>query len=348
MIDPIFNRSLAELDMLGEVGGKRRGVAQIKLKVPVPNYPGGAELGHRIRAAIKDLGVTIEVVPEPMNDQQRGELMSSLRDTAGPGVTETGSPTRVIAVGSGKGGVGKSSVTNNLAVALVNAGNRVGVMDADIWGFSIPKMLGIRHAPIVLEQSIIPPRGHGVQAISMDYFVGEDQAVIWRGPMLHKAVEQFLTDVFWDTPDFLLVDMPPGTGDISISLSQFLPRAQVLLVTTPQPTAQRVAQRAGAMAKKVEQEVIGVVENMSWFVGEEGTEYRLFGEGGGEELAESLSVPLLGKIPFQPEMRIGADEGYPVLVNAPECAAAQAFRDLAGSVITRRPRVRTHPDLVIK
>jgi ATP-binding protein involved in chromosome partitioning len=222
------------------------------------------------------------------------------------------------------------------------------VIDADIWGFSIPRMLGIDHPPVVIEQTIIPPVAHGVKAMSMDYFVGDDQAVIWRGPMLHKAIEQFLQDVFWDTPDFLLIDTPPGTGDVSISLQQLIPRAQVLLVTTPQPTAQRVARRAGLMAEKMNQEVIGVVENMAWFTGDDGKRYALFGEGGGQLLADEQEVPLMAQIPLLPAMRVGADEGIPVTLAAPGSEATEAFDTLAEAVVSRKPRVRTHPDLVIR
>jgi ATP-binding protein involved in chromosome partitioning len=274
--------------------------------------------------------------------------MTALRSAAGPGVGETGSRTRVVAVASGKGGVGKSSVTTNLAVAMTRRGLSVGVIDADIWGFSIPRMLGIEHPPVVIDESIIPPTAHGVKAMSMDYFVGDDQAVIWRGPMLHKAIEQFLKDVWWDEPDVLLVDMPPGTGDVSISLSQFLPRAQVLLVTTPQPTAQRVARRAALMAAKVNQEVMGVVENMAWFTGDDGRRYHLFGEGGGDLLAREVDVPLMARIPLLPEMRAGADEGVPVALAAPGSEVEAAFDQLAEAVVARKPRVRTHPELVIR
>jgi ATP-binding protein involved in chromosome partitioning len=196
-------------------------------------------------------------------------MMTKLKAAAGPGVGETGSRTRVIAVSSGQGRSRQVFGHHQPGGGARAAGKTVGVIDADIWGFSIPRMLGIDNPPVVIEQAIIPPIAHGVKAMSMDYFVADDQAVIWRGPMLHKAIEQFLKDVWWDEPDILLVDMPPGTGDVSISMAQFLPRAQVLLVTTPQPTAQRVARRASLMAEKVNQEVMGVVENMSWFTGDD-------------------------------------------------------------------------------
>jgi ATP-binding protein involved in chromosome partitioning len=273
--------------------------------------------------------------------------MAGLRKSAGPGLGEPGSSSRVLAVSSGKGGVGKSSVSANMAVSLRRAGHRVGIVDGDIWGFSIPRMLGVNDPPILIGEAIVPPTAHGVKVMSMDYFVGDDKAVIWRGPMLHKAIEQFLKDVFWDTLDFLIVDMPPGTGDIAISMSQFLPRAQVLLVTTPQPTAQRVARRAALMAAEVDQQVIGVIENMSWFTGDDGKRYELFGSGGGASLAEELGVELMGQIPLLPAMGRGADEGHPVSIAAPGSEAAEAFDQLAAAVVERRPRIRTNPALVI-
>jgi ATP-binding protein involved in chromosome partitioning len=224
----------------------------------------------------------------------------------------------VLLIASGKGGVGKSSVSTNLAVALAARGKSVALVDADVWGFSIPRMLGISHPPQVIDSMLVPPEAHGVRCISMGFFAGEDQAVIWRGPMLHKALEQFLTDVFWDEPDYLLVDLPPGTGDISISIAQFLPRAEVFVVTTPQPAAQRVAQRAAAMAEKVNLQVRGVIENMAWFTGDDGKRYEIFGAGGGQELADKLDVPLVGQVPLLADLREGSDNGRPVAAIDPE------------------------------
>ena len=241
----------------------------------------------------------------------------------------TDSATRVLAIASGKGGVGKSSVTTNLSIALAQRGHRVAALDADVWGFSMPRMLGIRNPPDLIDDVIVPPEAHGVRLISMGFFASEDQAVIWRGPMLHKALEQFLTDVHWADPDFLVVDMPPGTGDVSLSMAQFLPRAEVIVVTTPQPAAQRVAQRAAAMAEKVELEVIGVIENMAWFTGDDGTRYELFGSGGGAELADRLGVPLLGQVPLVPALREGGDAGAPIVVTHPDDEAAIAFCEIA-------------------
>jgi ATP-binding protein involved in chromosome partitioning len=252
----------------------------------------------------------------------------------------------VLLVASGKGGVGKSSVTTNLAIALANRGKSVAIIDADVWGFSIPRMLGIDRAPVVIDDMLIPPEVHGVRAISMGFFAREDQPVIWRGPMLHKALEQFLTDVYWDEPDFLLVDLPPGTGDISLSLAQFLPRAEVYVVTTPQPAAQRVAQRAAFMADTVKLEVKGVIENMSWFTGDDGKRYFLFGSGGGEELANRLEVPLLGKVPLVQALREGSDSGNPLVATDPDSEAGTVFAAIAETVdVELAPTRRYNPAL---
>ena len=250
-------------------------------------------------------------------------------------------------IASGKGGVGKSSVTTNLAVALAQRGRDVAVIDADVWGFSIPRMLGVEHPPAVIDSMLVPPTGAGgVRCISMGFFAKEDQPVIWRGPMLHKALEQFLTDVFWDEPDFLLVDLPPGTGDISLSLAQFLPHAEFYVVTTPQPAAQRVAQRAGFMAQKVNLGIKGVIENMSWFTGDDGKRYELFGAGGGDDLAERLEVPLLGQVPFVTALRAGGDSGHPIVLTEPDSEAAQAFARIAERVeVELAPTRRAHPEL---
>jgi ATP-binding protein involved in chromosome partitioning len=256
------------------------------------------------------------------------------------------STTRVLLVASGKGGVGKSSVTTNLAVALAARGKDVAVVDADVWGFSIPRMLGVEHPPTVIDSMLVPPEAHGVRCISMGFFAQEDQPVIWRGPMLHKALEQFLTDVFWDEPDFLVVDLPPGTGDISISMAQFLPRSEVYVVTTPQPAAQRVAQRAAFMAQKVNLEVKGVIENMSWFTGDDGKRYQIFGEGGGDELAQRLGVPLIGRVPLVPELREGGDTGRPIASTDPDGEAAQVFAQIAQTIdVEMAPKRIYHPEL---
>ncbi len=345
--DPLLHRTLGELGTVRSVrSGFRKGV-QVVLASPLPEHPSREVLAGRVTEALAGHASSVDVVFDLMTDEEREALMAPLvpeKQVIGQGATKT----RVIGVASGKGGVGKSSVSANLGIALAHLGHSVGIIDADVWGFSIPKMMGAGPAPAVIHESIIPPEAYGVKVMSMDWFVGDDRAVIWRGPMLHKAIEQFLSDVFWDDPDFLLIDMPPGTGDIAISLSQFLPRAQILLVTTPQPTAQRVAKRAALMAEQVNQEVVAVVENMSWFTGDDGTRYEIFGKGGGQALADELGVPLAAQIPLLPAMREGADEGLPVMVVAPDSEAAKAFAGLADRIIALRPRVRTHPELIIR
>ncbi len=350
--DPEIHRSIEELNMLRRLDVDDAGTVSVLVALTIPGCPLKDKLTADVTAAARSVpGVTsVSVEFTVMTDEERNALVADVRGTPAREITvgKPGSPTRVISVASGKGGVGKSSVTANLGVALARLGRTVGIIDADVWGFSIPKMLGIDRAPTVVEETLFPPEIHGVRVMSMDYFVRADQAVIWRGPMLHKAMEQFLADVHWADPDYLLIDMPPGTGDIAISMSQFLPRAQAMVVTTPQITAQRVAKRAGLMARKVNQEVMGVVENMSWFTGDDGKRYPIFGEGGGEKLATELEVPLLGKIPLVPALREGADRGLPVTIADPGGEAARAFEALATAVEARKPRVRTHPELIVR
>ena len=342
---PLFvGRTLGDLGLVKSVAKKLSGKAKVELVLPAPGIP---SLEGSLRSALSPHVAGADVDVEVMEEDRAERWMQELKAKAGPAIGEPGSSTRVVAVSSGKGGVGKSTVSGNLAVALARAGKKVGIVDGDIWGFSIPAMLGIVDPPLMVGGMIVPPVTHRVKVMSMDYFVPEDKAVIWRGPMLHKAVEQFLKDVFWDDLDFLIVDMPPGTGDIAISMSQFLPRAQVLLVTTPQPTAQRVARRAALMAAQVDQEVIGVVENMSWFTGDDGTRYELFGAGGGAGLAGELGVPLMAQVPLLPKVGRGADAGAPAAIAAPGSEVEEAFDALASAVIEKRPRVRTNPALVI-
>ncbi|MDQ1373214.1 MAG: ATP-binding protein involved in chromosome partitioning [Actinomycetota bacterium] len=248
------------------------------------------------------------------------------------------SKTRVLAISSGKGGVGKSSVTVNTAIALQRLGHQVAVLDADVYGFSVPRMLDIDQEPVVIDDMIVPPVAHDVSVISIGFFVGEDQPVIWRGPMLHKALEQFLADVYWGEPDFLLVDMPPGTGDVAISMANYLPRAETYVVTTPQPAAQRVAQRTALMAKKLNLPLFGVIENMSWFTGDDGQRYELFGSGGGQLLATELDVPLVGQIPLVPALREGGDIGTPITVSDPDHEASKAFDAIARHIVANGPK----------
>jgi len=363
--DPELHRSIVDLGMVRDVriDGAR---VRVEVALTVAGCPLKNEIQRRVGEAVHALGDVddVEVAFDVMTDEERArvrELMvgnpaSTAGSQAAHGHAEgraipfadPGSKTRVLLVASGKGGVGKSSVTTNLAVSLAKRGKKTAVVDADVWGFSIPRMLGIDRPPVVIDSMLIPPDAHGVACISMGFFAQEDQAVIWRGPMLHKALEQFLTDVFWDDPDFLVVDLPPGTGDISISLSQFLPRAEVYVVTTPQPAAQRVAQRAAFMAQKVHLEVKGVIENMSWFTGDDGARYEIFGAGGGEELAQRLDVPLLGRVPLVPALREGSDTGRPVVVTDPQSEAAQAFDEIARAVIEDlAPTKRYHRELKV-
>lgn len=329
--DPELHRSIVDLGMVKQVDVRGSEVA-VTVALTVPGCPLRNEIQSRVTSALEALdgvsSVTLDFTV--MSDEERGNVAQVMRGGA-PQRTNpfTDARTRVIAVASGKGGVGKSSVTTNLAIALAQRGRSVAAVDADVWGFSMPRMLGITHPPTVIDEIIVPPEANGVRLISMGFFAREDQPVVWRGPMLHKALEQFLTDVHWDDPDFLVVDMPPGTGDISLSMAQFLPRAEVLVVTTPQPAAQKVAQRAAYMARKVNLSVVGVIENMSWFTCAHGERYELFGAGGGAELAEQLEVPLLGQIPLVPELREGSDLGAPIVVTDPDNEASRSFAAIA-------------------
>jgi ATP-binding protein involved in chromosome partitioning len=245
----------------------------------------------------------------------------------------------VVCIGSGKGGVGKSTLTANIAAALTADGKKVGILDADVWGYSIPRMFGLggQRPPVSAERKILPLESHGVKVMSIGFFVQEDQAVVWRGPMLHKALTQFLEDVDWGELDYLLVDLPPGTGDVSMTLSQLLPQATFLIVTTPQPTAQRVARRAAEMASKVDLEICGIVENMAGFTTPDGQRFPIFGEGGGQELADELDVPLLGKVPLTMPLREQADAGVPLVVTDPDDPAAQAARSVARGLVALTP-----------
>jgi ATP-binding protein involved in chromosome partitioning len=348
VMEPDLRRTLGDLGLVRRLEQKG-GEVQVEVAVPGPEWPADA-LRKRLALAtsgIADLsGVNFSLVPLDAGEQEvlAAQLRAGLPERPGG----QGSRTRVIGIASGKGGVGKSSVAVNTAVALARAGHDVAILDADVWGYSIPRMLGVERPPSAVDGLLIPPAAHGVRVISMDFFVGPDQAVLWRGPMLHKALEQFLDEVFWDEPEFLLLDLPPGTGDVAISLSQFIPAAQTIIVTTPQSTAHRVARRAALMSGKVSQEVLGVVENMSWFTGDDGKRYEIFGAGGGRSLAEDLGVPLLGQVPLVPELRAGADRGEPAMVAVPESEAAAAFDAIASRLVESRPRVRRPRELVIE
>lgn len=348
--DPELHRSIVDLGMVRDVVVNTNGVVGLTVVLTIAGCPLRNEIQQRVNSALKSLdSVTdVELNFGVMSDQERAAVREMLHGN--PGATagsapahghaegrqipfaQPGSKTRPILIASGKGGVGKSSVTTNLAVALAAMGHKVGVVDADIYGYSIPRMLGTDRDPVIIDNMLLPPEAWGVRCISIGYFVPEGQAVVWRGPMLHKALEQFLTDVYWDDPEFLLIDMPPGTGDIALSLSQFLPRAEVFVVTTPQEAAQKVARLAAAMATKVNLPVRGIIENMSWFTADDGKRYELFGSGGGRLLADELGVPLLAQIPLIAELREGGDSGRPIAAVAPDSEVGQIFFELANKV----------------
>ena len=362
--DPELHRSIVDLGMYRgfTIDG---GHADVRIALTVAGCPLRSEIQRRVTDALVALdgvaAVTLDFTV--MTDAERAELRANLHGnpaaTAGSApahghaegraipFAEPGNATRTLLIASGKGGVGKSSVTANLAIALAARGRSTAVVDADVWGFSIPRMLGVDRAPVVIDDMIVPPEVHGVRCISMGFFAQEDQPVIWRGPMLHKALEQFLTDVFWDDPDYLLVDLPPGTGDISLSLAQFLPRAEAYVVTTPNPAAQRVAQRSAFMFAKVNIAVRGVIENMAWFTGDDGKRYLLFGSGGGAELARTLDVELIGQVPMTIPLREGSDHGRPIMAVDPGSETSGVFAAMASWIEAHGPTKRTHPELKI-
>jgi ATP-binding protein involved in chromosome partitioning len=371
--DPELHLSIVELEMVRAVD-IRRGRVRVTVALTVPGCPMRDEITRRVTTAVsalsgvKEVTVDLTVMTPAELEGVRRRVQAGAHEQAGghehaghahaaPLGHEEGkanpfqnpsSRTRVIGITSGKGGVGKSSVTVNLAISLVKAGFDVGVLDADVYGFSIPGMLGVDADPTVRDNKMIPPVAFGVRCMSVGFFVDEDQPVMWRGPMLHKALEQFLVDVDWGTPDFLLIDMPPGTGDVALSMAQYLPSSEIYVVTTPQEAAKRVAQRTAYMAKKINLPLRGVIENMSWFTGEDGRRYELFGSGGGARLAEELGVPLLGQVPLVPALREGGDVGQPVTVADQAGEAAQAFAALAETIVARgRTRV-FHPELTIR
>lgn len=344
--DPEIKKPVTELGMVDSVDVSDSGHVAVTILLTVSGCPLKAKLTEDTTKAVMAVdGVTgVNVTLGVMSDEQRKNLREQLRGGQAEReipFAKPGSMTRVYAVASGKGGVGKSSVTTNLAAALAEQGLKVGVVDADIYGFSVPRMLGVDRKPTQVDDMILPPESHGVKVISIGMFVPGNQPVVWRGPMLHRALQQFLADVFWGDLDVLLLDLPPGTGDIAISVAQLVPNAEILVVTTPQQAAAEVAERAGAIALQTKQRVAGVIENMSWLELPDGTRQEIFGAGGGQAVAESLTqsigapVELLGQIPLDPSLREGADHGAPVVTSSPESPAAVALRGIAKGLGTR-------------
>jgi ATP-binding protein involved in chromosome partitioning len=346
VIDPEIRKPVTELGMVERVSVDEAGAVAVTILLTVSGCPMKETLTRDTTAALAKVpGVTaVDVTLGVMSDEQRSGLRQQLRGGSAEReipFAKPGSLTRVYAVASGKGGVGKSSVTVNLAAALAESGLRVGVVDADVYGFSVPRMLGVEHRPTQVDDMILPPVSHDVKVISIGMFVPGNQPVVWRGPMLHRALQQFLGDVFWGDLDVLLLDLPPGTGDIAISVAQLIPGAEILVVTTPQQAAAEVAERAGSIALQTHQRIVGVIENMSWLELPDGSRQEIFGSGGGAAVAESLtravgaSVPLLGQIPLDTELRVGADEGEPVVLRNPESPAAVALRGIARGLSSR-------------
>jgi ATP-binding protein involved in chromosome partitioning len=340
VIDPELRENIVELGMVRSIEIADDGAVAITVSLTTAGCPIRNHFQTAVVKAAQEAGATkVSVAFDVLSDQEKGALQQKL---GRGGALPTGALARVqnvVCIGSGKGGVGKSTLTANIAAALAADGKKVGILDADVWGYSIPRMFGLGgdRPPVSPERKILPLEAHGVKIMSIGFFVAEDAAVVWRGPMLHKALTQFLEDVDWGELDFLLVDLPPGTGDVSMTLSQLLPDAKFLLVTTPQPTAQKVARRAAEMAHKVSLEIAGVVENMSGFTTPDGQRFQLFGEGGGQELADELDVPLLGKVPLTMPLREQADAGAPLVGTDPDDAAAQAIRQAARGLIALMP-----------
>ena len=347
VIDPELHRPITDLGMVSSVDIAEDGVVSVEVLLTVAGCPLKDTITADTQREVGSVeGVTgVQVSLGVMNDEQRAELRRRLRGGAAEPVvpfTQPGNLTRVYAVTSGKGGVGKSSVTANLAAAMAAQGLSVGVVDADIYGFSIPRMLGVDRVPTQLDGMIVPPVAHGVKVISIGMFVEDKQPVVWRGPMLHRAVQQFLSDVFWGDLDVLLLDLPPGTGDVTISVAQLLPNAEILVVTTPQTAAAEVAERTGLIATQTHQKVVGVIENMSYMPQPDGSRLEIFGSGGGEIVSASLSetlgyeVPLLAQLPLDIRLREGSDTGCPAVVADDGKPAADAPAALELSAVAQR------------
>jgi ATP-binding protein involved in chromosome partitioning len=341
VIDPELRRDIVELEMVRSIEIHDNGVVDVMVSLTTPGCPIRSHFQTGVANSIRELdGVTgVNVSFDVLSDQEKSALGRKLgRGTLPEGALAQVS--NVICIGSGKGGVGKSSVTANLAAALAASGKQVGVLDADVWGYSQPRMLGVgaERPRVNGERKLVPITAHeGIRVMSIGFFVEQDAAVVWRGPMLHKALQQFLEDVEWGELDYLLIDLPPGTGDVSMTLAQLLPQAKFVIVTTPQAVAQKVAARSAEMAKKLKLEIAGVIENMSGFVTPSGERFQIFGEGGGQLLAEQLGVPLLAKIPLTMALREQSDSGLPIVFSDPDDPAAQALNQGARGLIALSP-----------
>ncbi|GAB3080534.1 Mrp/NBP35 family ATP-binding protein [Corynebacterium aquatimens] len=345
--DPEIGKPITELDMVESVRIDGADVA-VGIYLTIPGCPMRNTIESNVRAVVEEIeGVgEVSVTMHVMSDEQRRALAQRLKaDKADPVIpfTQDGSTTRIFAVASGKGGVGKSSMTVNLATALQAKGLSVGILDADVYGHSIPGLMGSAdQGPTVVDEMILPPIAHGVRHISIGQFVEGNAPVVWRGPMLHRAVSQFLTDVYWSDLDVLFLDLPPGTGDIALSVAQLLPNAELLIVTTPQAAAAEVAERAGSIAQQTHQKVAGVIENMSAMVLDDGTTINVFGSGGGEQVSTSLTeilgedIPLLGSVPLDPQLRAHGDHGTPIALSAPDSPTGKAITEIANTLMVRR------------
>ncbi len=341
VIDPELRRSIVELGMVRSIDVRDDGRVEVMVSLTTPGCPIRA---HFERAVVENVsgveGVSaVGVGFDVLSDDEKAGLQERLGRPRLP-KGALAQVKNVICIASGKGGVGKSTMTANLAAALLAEGQRSGALDCDVYGYSIPRMLGVAGKPQVSPERKILPQisASGVRTMSIGFFVENNAAVVWRGPMLHKAIQQFLEDVDWGELDYLLLDLPPGTGDVSMTLAQLLPQSKIVIVTTPQPAAQSVARRAAEMAAKVDLEVLGVIENMSGFTTPDGQRFTIFGEGGGQLLADELDVPLLGKVPLEEDLREHADSGSPLVLDQPNSAAAIAIRDAARGIISTTPQ----------
>ncbi len=333
--DPEIGRPITDLGMVDniEVDGDK---VRVQIKLTIPGCPLKARINDEVSNKVLELeGVKdVEVVFGAMSDEERQNLSQRILSKYQGGAEEEGPSTdfakNIICISSGKGGVGKSTVTANLAASLSEMGFSVGVLDADVYGFSIPRMLGVKGNPTIIENMIIPPERNGIKIISMGLFLDEDTPVVWRGPMLHKAIQQFMGDVHWGDLDFLLIDLPPGTGDVTITIAQKFTASKLLVITTPQKAAANVALRVGRMAEKVNLDVLGVIENMSYYQLPDGEKEYIFGQGGGNRLAESLGSQLLGEIPLDKKIREASDEGTPIIwENGDKSGISRIYNDCA-------------------